>query len=223
MTVLVVAAHPDDEILGLGGTLARHAAEGDAVHILIVAEGATAREGGTAHDTGKLRDAAARAAQAIGAKTIDMLGLPDNQLDTLALLDVIRPIESAVRKISPTLVYTHHGSDLNLDHRIVHQAVVTACRPVPTSTIKKIYGFETLSSTEWAAPSMGPAFNPTHFVCITETLHAKKAALQCYKTEMRPFPHPRSLDVVEALAKLRGSAAGLESAEAFEVILDIRS
>lgn len=220
MTVLVIAAHPDDEILGPGGTLARHANDGEAVHVLIVAEGATAREGGG--DVDALKAAAAGAAKAIGIETPLMLGLPDNRLDTMALLDVIQPIEAAVREIAPATVYTHHGGDLNVDHRIVHQAVVTACRPLPGSTVKKLYGFETLSSTEWTTPAMGPAFNPTHFVDITETLAAKKTALECYKTEMRPFPHPRSMEAVEALARLRGSHAGLEAAEAFEIIFDIR-
>ncbi len=223
MTVLVIAAHPDDEILGPGATLARHAGEGDAVHILIVAEGATARESGTPDDVDKLKDAAACAAKAIGAQPPHMLGLPDNRLDTLAMLDVIQPIEEAVREIAPAVVYTHQGSDLNLDHRIVHQAVVTACRPTAGSTVKRIYAFETLSSTEWATPSVGPAFNPTHFVEVAETLGAKKAALECYAAEMRPSPHPRSMEAIEALARLRGSQAGLEAAEAFEVILDIRS
>ncbi|NQU59146.1 MAG: PIG-L family deacetylase [Rhodospirillales bacterium] len=222
MTVLVIAAHPDDEILGPGGTLARHAEEGDAVHILIVAEGATARENGTTDDVDKLKNAAVCAAKAIGAHPPRMLGLPDNRLDTMALLDVVRPIEDAVRKITPTLVYTHHGGDLNLDHRIVHQAVVTACRPLPDSTVRKLYGFETLSSTEWATPSMGPVFNPTHFVDISKTLGNKKAALECYASEMRPFPHPRSTEAVEALARMRGSYAGLKAAEAFEVILSVQ-
>ena len=223
MTVIVVAAHPDDEILGPGGTLARHAREGDIVHILIVAEGATARKSGSPDDADKLKNAAVCAAKAIGAETPRMLGLPDNRLDSMDLLDVIQPIEAIVREIAPATVYTHHGGDLNLDHRIVHQAVVTACRPLPGASVKKLYGFETLSSTEWATSAMGSTFNPTHFVDITKTLTAKKAALECYETEMRAFPHPRSLETVEALARLRGSRAGLEAAEAFEIIYNIRA
>ena len=222
MNVLVVAAHPDDEILGCGGTVARHAAEGDDVHILIVAEGATSRPKGSKDDVEQLTEAANRAAEAIGAKAPRLLGLPDNRLDTVALLDIIQPIEDIIREVTPQTVYTHHGSDLNLDHRTVHQAVVTACRPLPGSSVRRLYGFETLSSTEWSTASMGPAFNPAHFVGISDFLAAKNAALECYEMEMRPFPHPRSVEAVTALARVRGSQAGLATAEAFEVILDIQ-
>lgn len=222
MNVLVVAAHPDDEILGCGGTIARHAANGDAVHILIVAEGATSRPKGSKEDVKRLAEAADRAAKAIGAKPPRFLGMPDNRLDTVALLNVIQPIEDVVRMVVPGTVYTHHGSDLNVDHRIVHQAVVTACRPLPGSPVRRICGFETLSSSEWSTASMGPAFNPSHFVGISDFLAAKTAALECYATELRPFPHPRSIEAVTALARVRGSRAGLTAAEAFEVILDIR-
>lgn len=189
---------------------------------MIVAEGATARDGGTADDVDQLKVAAVAAAKAIGAQPPCMLGLPDNRLDTLALLDVIRPIENTIREISPDIVYTHHGGDLNLDHRIVHQAVVTACRPMPGSTTKRVYGFEIPSSTEWATPSMGPAFRPTRFVDISEFLDVKMSALKYYEKEMRPFPHPRSMDAVSAMAQVRGSHAGLEAAEAFDVIFDIQ-
>jgi len=223
MNVLVVAAHPDDEVLGCGGTIARHTQAGDTVHILIVAEGATSRVEGSTEDVVQLIDAANGAAEVLGAEKPKMLSLPDNRLDTVALLDVIQPIENVVREISPEVVYTHHGNDLNLDHRIVHQATVTACRPLPESTVCRMYGFEAPSSTEWSTQSMGPAFNPTHYVGIVDSLDAKVAALNCYDMEMRPFPHPRSIEAITALAKVRGSHCGLEAAEAFEVILDIRN
>jgi LmbE family N-acetylglucosaminyl deacetylase len=222
MNVLVVAAHPDDEVLGVGGTIARHSKAGDTVHILIVAEGATSRAEGSAEDVDRLIEAAKRAAETLGAEVPKLLGLPDNRLDTVALLDIIQPIEKVVRKISPEIVYTHHGNDLNLDHRIVHQATVTACRPLPGSSVRRLFGFEAPSSTEWSTQSLGPAFNPTHFVGIADTLDAKTAALECYEMEMRPFPHPRSTEAITALAQVRGSHAGLAAAEAFETILDIK-
>jgi LmbE family N-acetylglucosaminyl deacetylase len=222
MIVLVVAAHPDDEVLGCGGTIARHTKAGDTVHILIVAEGAMSRIEGSADDVDQLIEAAKRAAKALGAEKPKMLGLPDNRLDTVALLDVIQPIEDVVRGTMPEIVYTHHGNDLNLDHRIVHQATVTACRPLPGSTVRRLFAFEAPSSTEWSTRSMGPAFNPAHFVGIADTLDAKTAALNCYETEMRPFPHPRSTEAITALAQVRGSHVGLAAAEAFEVVLDIR-
>lgn len=221
MNVLVVAAHPDDEVLGCGGTIARHAAGGDEVHILIVAEGATSRPEGSNGDVEKLGKAAKRAADTMGGREPRMLGLPDNRLDTVALLDVIQPIEDMVRETVPEVVYTHHGNDLNVDHRIVHQAAVTACRPLPGGPVHRLYGFETPSSTEWSTTSMGPSFNPSHYVGISDFLAAKNAALECYEMELRPFPHPRSVEAVTALAKVRGRQAGLAAAEAFEVILDI--
>lgn len=222
MNILAVAAHPDDEILGCGGALARHAAEGDEVHILIVAEGATSRAEGSSADVRALQDAATSAAGVIGAESPRFLGLPDNRLDTMALLDIIQQIEAVVRETTPQIVYTHHGGDLNLDHRIVHQAVVTACRPLTGSTVRRLYAFEAPSSTEWSPSSIGAAFDPTHFVGITDFLTVKKTALECYEMEMRPFPHPRSAEAVTALAQIRGSHVGLAAAEAFEVILDVR-
>ena len=165
-TILVIAAHPDDEVLGCGATLARHAAEGDSVHVLIVAEGATSRDAqrNPANRTGELtalRTAAGRAAAALGIGPPQFLSLPDNRLDELPLLDVIKPIEAAVAEFTPDVVYTHHGGDLNIDHRIVHQAVVTACRPLPGQSVRALYAFETVSSTEWSQPAFGETFRPT--------------------------------------------------------------
>ena len=152
-----------------------------------------------------------------------LLGLPDNQLDTLSLLDVIQSIESVIERIVPSVVYTHSGADLNADHRILHQAVVTACRPLPDSPVRKLYAFETVSSTEWSTAAMGPSFRPTHFVGVAAFWSQKLAALHCYESEMRRFPHARSYEAVEAIARVRGSQVGLEMAEAFETLLDIEN
>ena len=222
MNVLIISAHPDDEVIGCGGTIARHAAAGDTVHILIVAEGATSRQNGSADDVGRLRDATERAAAIMGAEPPRMLGFPDNRLDSMDRLDIIKEMESQIEATRPDTVYTHHGGDLNIDHRIVHEAAVTACRPLPGSPVKRIFAFEVLSSTEWSPPAIGAPFVPVHFVAINDHLDAKRAALECYKTEMRDFPHPRSFDAIEALARVRGSHAGLAAAEAFEIILDIQ-
>lgn len=225
-TVLVVAAHPDDEILGVGATLARHAQAGDAVHALILAEGATARDPrrgakARADEIAALRTAAAKAAEAIGARPPRFGGLPDNRLDSCALLDVVKLVEQAIAELSPAVIYTHHGGDLNVDHRIAHAAVATACRPLPGAACRAIYTFETPSSTEWASPEQSPTFRPTRFVDVSATLDAKLAALACYEAEMRPFPHPRSAEAVRALAAWRGAAAGLAAAEAFQVVREI--
>ena len=120
--------------------------------------------------------------------------------------------------VRPDIVYTHHGGDLNVDHRIAHQAVLTAGRPLPGSAVRAIYAFESCSSTEWSSPAMGPPFVPQRFVAIDAWFERKLAALTCYAEELRPFPHARSLEAVAALARLRGAAAGLGLAEGFMVI-----
>ena len=222
--VLVVVAHPDDEILGCGGALARHAAEGDTVHILIVGEGATSRDArrdphGREPELAALGAAASRAADAIGAEAPNMLGLPDNCLDGLPLLDVVKPTEAIIEALKPEIVYTHHAGDLNVDHRIVHQAVVTACRPLPGSSVRAIHAFETVSSTEWQ--SGGQVFRPQRWVDIEPYLDRKLLALEAYAAEMRPFPHARSREAVEALARVRGAAAGLRAAECFMVVREV--
>ena len=213
-SVLVVAAHPDDEVLGCGGTLARHAAAGDLVRILFLADGVSARHDDA--DAAKRIVAAREAAAILGAEDPVHLGLPDNRLDTLPLLDLIQPVEAAIREHAPEIVYTHHGGDLNVDHRIAHQAVVTACRPQPSSAVKEIYAFETLSSTEWQ--TWGDRFLPQHWVDIAPFLERKLEALKAYGDEMRPFPHTRSFEGVEALARSRGTAVGVAAAEAFSVV-----
>ena len=226
MNILVAAAHPDDELLGCAGTIARHAAQGDRVHIVIFAEGVTSRDSdrdtaGRRGELSELERAAAEAAQMLGAHPPRFFGFPDNRMDSRAILDVTKAVEAVVAEIKPAVVYTHHGGDLNRDHRITHEAVLTACRPLPGSPIRRLLAFETLSSTEWASESVGPGFRPRHFVDISEHLDAKLRALDCYSGEMRQFPHPRSRDAVAALAKLRGSQVGLEAAEAFDLIYDI--
>ena len=221
MNVLVIAAHPDDEVLGCGGVVARHAAAGDKVETVIVAEGATSRAqaGGATPET--LRAAAAKAAGILGGARPRFLGLRDNRLDSVDLLDIVQALEAVIAEVAPEIVYTHHGGDLNIDHRIVCEAALTACRPVPGAPVKRFYCFETPSSTEWAAPSIGPSFRPQRYVGIAKTWDAKRAALECYQTEMCDFPHARSIEAVEALARSRGAQAGLAAAEAFEVIREL--
>ena len=222
-SVLIVAAHPDDEVLGCGGTIARHARAGDTVNILLMAEGATAREGllNERRAVAALRDAAVAVARVLGAGEPRFCGFPDNRLDTVPMLDLIRPIEALAREIEPHTVYTHHQGDLNVDHRIVHEAVVTAFRPTPNCTAHALYAFEVLSSTGWADPSRDTPFAPTRFVDIRDTLEVKIAGLNCYRSEMRPFPHARSVEAVLALAAYRGAGVGLHAAEAFCVIREI--
>ena len=201
--------------------MARHADQGHEVRILIMAEGSTSR--GTARDPsdptiGLLRKAAASAADILGAKPPRFGGFPDQRLDSVDALDITKVIEDEIEAAAPSMVYTHHGNDLNKDHRIVHDACLAAARPLPGSPVRELYTFETLSSTEWSSGAMGGGFVPQRFIEISEHLERKQKALKAYTTEMRDYPHPRSHAAVEALARLRGATVGLHAAEAFGVV-----
>jgi LmbE family N-acetylglucosaminyl deacetylase len=215
--ILVVAAHPDDEVLGCGGTIAWHVARGDRVHVVIMAEGITSRTG-DAHGGAALtalHAAAQRVHDTLGVASLRLEGLPDNRLDTLARLDVITRIEANIAQRRPAVVYTHHVGDVNVDHQVVHHAVVTACRPQPGHPVRTLLFFETPSSTEWQPPGSGTPFQPDWFVDIGAMLPRKLEALRGYASEMREWPHPRSYAAVEHLARWRGACSGVEAAEAF--------
>lgn len=219
-SVVVVAAHPDDEVLGCGGTLARFAGEGRAVHVLILADGESSRPRPTGVPAGDHRvqaraAAAERACAILGCASVDVLSLPDNRLDSIDLLDVVQRIETVIMRHGPTTVLTHHSGDVNIDHRVAHDAVVAACRPQGARSVDELLFFETPSSTEWRPPGSAEHFAPNWFVEISGSLAKKLAALGAYRGEMRDFPHPRSEKAVEALAHWRGATAGVEAAEAF--------
>jgi N-acetylglucosamine malate deacetylase 1 len=215
--ILVVAAHPDDEVLGCGGTIARHVAAGDRVHVVILAEGITSRPGqsGAAEAVAKLRAAATAANVVLGVHDLVFEGLPDNRLDGVERLSIIQRIEAHVARCRPGMVYTHHAGDVNVDHQIAHHAVVTAVRPLPGCLVRTLLLFETPSSTEWQPPGSAPAFTPNWFVDISATFERKLEALQAYRSELRPWPHPRSIEAVTHLARWRGATAGIGIAEAF--------
>lgn len=212
-TVLVIAAHPDDEALGCGGTIAKHSSAGDEVHILFLADGVGAR--GNKNDLKQRNKAATEAARCMGAKPPQFLDLPDNRMDSLALLDIVQSIETVIGKLRPEIIYTHHRGDLNIDHALTHKAVMTACRGLPRHPVKQILSFEVPSSTEWQAPHASLAFVPNWFVDITDHIATKQKALKTYDMEMRDFPHARSYEAVSALATWRGACVGVSAAEAF--------
>ncbi|MDB4623042.1 PIG-L family deacetylase [bacterium] len=219
-SILIVAAHPDDEVLGCGGTIAKHADSGDEVQVLIVAEGSTSRQ--QERDRARVRDelsalvkAAQMAGSILGATGVELLDLPDNRLDSLDRLDLIKRIEERVERHQPNCVYVHHVGDVNVDHRRLHEAVVTACRPTPGHLVKRLLSFEVASSTEWQPPGSAPAFQPNWFVDIADQWERKREALVAYSSEMRDWPHARSLEAVEHLARWRGAQVGVEAAEAF--------
>jgi N-acetylglucosamine malate deacetylase 1 len=222
-TVLVCAAHPDDEALGCGGTLLKHVAGGDHVHILFVADGVASRHAPDADvtaDAARRRSYAHDAARRLGARAPTFLDFPDQRLDQVALLDICQAIERATADIQPDIVYTHHAGDLNCDHQIVNRAVLTAFRPTPGRTVRAIYGFEVASSSEWAFGLPSP-FCPNRFVSMTDFLAGKLDVLRCYDVEMRAPPHPRSYQAVAALAAVRGATVGVAAAEAFTVLREI--
>jgi LmbE family N-acetylglucosaminyl deacetylase len=219
-TVVAIVAHPDDEVLGAGGTLARHAEEGDAVHAIFLTDGVGAR--GSDRVAAEARAKAARsAADILGIGNLEFLKFPDQRLDEIPLLDVVQKIEALLQKMRPSTIYTNHFGDLNADHQICHKAVMTACRPIPGSPVKKIYLFEVASSTEWQTITAG-AFAPAKFVNIETTAEKKRKALQAYAEEMRAFPHARSLEALDALARWRGASVGFKAAEAFMVVRDLK-
>jgi LmbE family N-acetylglucosaminyl deacetylase len=217
-SILVVAAHPDDEALGCGGTIAKFATQGHEVQVAFLADGAGAREAGLRPSREVLdhrREAARRACAILGACPPLFFDFPDNQMDTVPLLYIVQAVESLVATHSPSMVITHHAGDVNIDHQRTHQSVITACRPQPGYPVQTLLFFETPSSTEWLPASSGIPFVPNWFVDITATLDRKRSALHAYEDEMRPWPHPRSLAAVEHLARWRGATVGLEAAEAF--------
>ena len=226
MSVLVVAAHPDDEVLGCGGTIARLAREGHDIYILVLGEGSTSRsqqrEQADASLVDALRDNSLAAGKTIGAKEVFMRNLPDNRFDTVPLLDIVKIVEELVTKLRPEVIYTHHGGDLNIDHALTHRAVLTATRPVKGQPVRDIYAFEIPSSTEWAFQRLEPVFRANVFEDISGTLETKIKALSCYETETRAFPHPRSPEALRAIARRWGSVVGGEAVEAFELTRSVR-
>jgi LmbE family N-acetylglucosaminyl deacetylase len=216
MNILVVAAHPDDEILGCGGTIAKLSGSND-VYILILGEGLTSRSGYDREKLAELKEEVIKANNELGVKEVMSANLPDNKFDSLALLDVVKKIEEIIEKIKPEIVFTHSIHDLNVDHRMTHKAVVTACRPVQNSCVKKLYAFEVLSSSEWNSTQL-PVFVPNVYVDISKYLDKKIEAMKTYKSEIREYPHPRSEEAIRALAMKRGSECGFGFAESFVLI-----
>jgi LmbE family N-acetylglucosaminyl deacetylase len=213
--VLIVVAHADDETLGCGGTITKHIDNGDKVTVMFMTDGVSSREHNE-NDVDNRESASSCAMNILGVKDVRQSKFPDNKMDSVPLLDIVKGIEAVITDVCPNIVYTHFAHDLNVDHRVTHSAVMTACRPQSWSTVKRILSFEVLSSTEWNSPSQ-PQFIPNYIVDISNCWDRKLAALKCYKEEIRQYPHSRSYKCVEALAILRGATHGFNKAEAFSV------
>lgn len=213
--ILIIAAHADDEVLGIGGSIYRWVTEGKSVACIFVADGESSRSQAQSRIEQRTQQSLA-AARILGHKVLGNLSLPDNQLDQVPLLELAQLIEPIIDDFQPDTVLTHSANDLNVDHRRTLEAVFTACRPQPMTSVKRIASFEVLSATGWL-PSM-PEFQPNYFIPLTDGQWQKKlSALQCYENELRPYPHVRSLTSINALTQLRGSIVGVERAEALHI------
>jgi LmbE family N-acetylglucosaminyl deacetylase len=218
--IMIVAAHPDDEILGCGGTVARMINEGAEACTVILGEGITSRDDKRdfilrQDEIEGLQSDSSKANAIIGIKRIYTFDVSDQRFDSIDLLDIIKIIERVKNEFQPNIIFTHFANDLNIDHQITNRAVLTATRPMVGETVKEIYAFEVLSSTEWNYPL---SFHPDYFVNITGTIIQKMAAMEKYKSELREYPHPRSLKGIELQAKYRGMCNGMGYAEAFQTL-----
>lgn len=219
-TVLIVCAHPDDEVLGCFGTVARLISEGYIAYTLILGEGKTSREeNNSKDDITSLREEIMNANTKIGIKDVFIKTFPDNRFDNVNLLDIIKSVSSVIEEVKPDIIFTHFENDLNIDHRITYQAVLTATRPMEHQTVKEIYSFEILSSTEWNYPL---SFSPDTYFDISQTIHLKMEAMKEYHSELCQYPHPRSLQGIELNAKYHGMRVGKQYIEAFKSIRVIK-
>jgi LmbE family N-acetylglucosaminyl deacetylase len=219
--ILVVAAHPDDEVLGCGGTMRRLIEAGNEVYSLILSDGTTSRHSNKNDEVineikARLQDSLA-ANKVIGYKNTFFCEFTDNSFDKEGLLNIVKVVEKYINQIKPEVIFTHHYGDLNIDHQLTFKAVQTAARPMLECPVREIYCFETFSATEWNFLSTDK-FTPNYFVNIENTLKDKLEAMKCYKSELRKFPHPRSLEALETAAKRWGTVVGCSYAEAFELI-----
>lgn len=213
--ILVIAAHPDDEVLGMGGTLAKLFSN-NRLDILLLSDGEKSRE--IRLDVLKRQQQAQTVAKKLEVDNLWLENLPDNQFDTWPLLKIVKVIEKYLLKTKPEIVYTHHQFDLNIDHQITFKAVLTACRPQPNYMVKKIISFEVLSATEWQSKDNNQVFLPNLYINIVKTVDKKVELMKIYKDELRQWPHPRSLKGIKTLAEYRGMEIGVKFAEAFKIV-----
>lgn len=223
--VLVVVAHSDDESISMAGTIRKHVNKGDKVYVVSMTNGVGARRGVDVTETEALerRNSAETASKILGFEWSDCYDFNDNSMDSYPLLEVVKAVELAKARHRPTLVYTHSCADLNVDHRVVAKAVLTAFRPQPNEVCKELRLFEVASATDYGNSAITGSFTPNLFIDISSEWSAKAKSLSAYSAEMREYPHSRSVQAIKNLASLRGNQVGYEFAEAFEVIRKLES
>ncbi len=224
MDILVIAAHPDDEVLGVGGTIAKHSADGDIVHLLIVTDGSTSQYKGDPNlkkIISEKKNETQKCAEILGISTIDYGSLPDMKLDTISHVDINSCIENTIKKYKPEIVYSHFYGDINKDHRCVSESTLVAVRPVVGQCVKKVYLYRTPSSTEWNVKNASNYFSANRYVDISGFVDIKNRAIRCYTTELREFPHPRSLEAIKIIDKAAGTEIGVSAAEEFVIVREI--
>ena len=218
--ILIIAAHPDDEIIGCGGTLLKHIFNKDDVFVVYASDGESSRINGK-NKISKRQKEAKEVAKNAKIKKIFFLNYPDNQMDKINILKISKSITSIVDKVKPDIVYTHHYNDLNIDHKITFEATMVACRPIRKKNITEIYSFEILSSSEWHG-RQNLNFKPNVYVNINNFFQKKISLMKIYKNEVMRSPHPRSIRSITSKAASRGSEVNTLYAEAFELIRIIK-
>lgn len=219
--ILIIAAHPDDEVLGCFGTVAKMIKQGFKAYTLILSGGKTSRGGDYHLEKDKLKNEMKKANNLIGIKEIYQLDFPDNAFDSIPLLSIVKEIEKIKNKIKPKIIFTHHIGDMNIDHQLTHKAVLTATRPMVDECVKQIYAMEIPSSTEWNCFNPQTAFIPNVFVNIEQSIDLKVMAMSEYSSELRAYPHPRSLQHIKELAKTNGIKVGLDYSENFMLVRSV--
>lgn len=217
--IFAIVAHPDDEIIGVAGTLKKHVNAGDEVHVLILGDGRSSRRELYKELSGdKLRESTQEtklALKTLGITKFYKETLPDNRFDTVPLLDIVKIVSGHIQKFQPDIIYTHYYGDLNVDHQMTAEAVIIAIRPIEYPKLERLLMFETLSSTEMAGPRVSHVFVPNVFVNITDELDDKIKAMSFYTSELKEFPHTRSLKAIEYNAKVWGAKNNVAAAEPF--------
>ena len=225
MNCLAISAHPDDEVLGMGGTIKKHSDNGDNIFVCILSEHVSARKGKPEHTL--FLKQIEQAEKILGIKDRVFFDFPNIEMNSIPQIKIVKAIEESIIKFKPEIVYTHNSGDLNIDHRVVSEATSVAIRlrergNKDTPIIKKTLCYEVPSSTDWASPVVtGIQFNPNYFVDISKYFDKKLLALEKYEGVIREMPHPRSIEALKALATIRGAAAGFEKAEAFMVMREL--